>query len=562
MGILLRWAHRFRRRLAVISALSIVSSAAMLALPWLAGQFVGGVLGEGGIDVDRVLLLLVLTLAALALVTAAVTIVSEDASGRILADLRAEIYSHVQSLPPSFHDQARDGDLLSLMTYEVTNLSNFLAATLAQVPAMIVTAAGATVLLLVLDPVLALVIPVLVPVFFVVLKLVGRRQRALAERGREAQVEVITRAAGDLDMTEAIKSFAVEEHHRAGYRAAVERARRLSLAQTRLGAFVGPVSALVAALAAIAILVLGSGEMDTGAREPGDLFAFLLYAALLTRPVGSFASTYGKFQIARGTLQRLREVIETEPEPGYRATRRLGRVKGAIALEGVSFAYPGRPPLLDKVDLAIAPGEIVALTGANGIGKSTLVKLILRFYEPDEGRITLDGEDIAEFQVQDVRRQYGYVPQRALLFDGTVLENIAFGLPDPDPAAVERAARHAQAWDFIQRLPQGFETLIGDEGVRLSGGQRQRIALARALLRDPPILIFDEATSMYDLDGEAAFVESCIQSLNGRTVIIITHRPASLALADRVIEASELGYVLHESPSRGASENAERGAAR
>jgi ATP-binding cassette, subfamily B, bacterial len=182
---------------------------------------------------------------------------------------------------------------------------------------------------------------------------------------------------------------------------------------------------------------------------------------------------------------------------------------------------------------------VVALTGANGIGKSTLVRLLLRYYDPQAGRITLDGADIASLQVQALRRQFGYVPQRPLLLNGTIRENIVFGADNRDAASVERAAQMAQAWDFIQRLPQGLETMIGDDGVRLSGGQQQRIALARALYRDPPIYIFDEATSMYDLEGEAAFVESCVTLLKGRTVIIITHRPASLALADRIINLGE-----------------------
>jgi ATP-binding cassette subfamily B protein/subfamily B ATP-binding cassette protein MsbA len=183
----------------------------------------------------------------------------------------------------------------------------------------------------------------------------------------------------------------------------------------------------------------------------------------------------------------------------------------------------------------------VALTGPNGIGKSTLIRLLLRYYDPQSGRILLDEKDIAEVQVQSLRRQFGYVPQRPLLFNGTIRANIAFGADVVDPAALERAVRMAQAHEFISQLPRGLDTEIGDDGIRLSGGQQQRIALARALYRDPPIYIFDEATSMYDLEGEVAFVEACIHCLTGRTVIIITHRPATLALAHRIIEMDEQG---------------------
>ena len=189
-------------------------------------------------------------------------------------------------------------------------------------------------------------------------------------------------------------------------------------------------------------------------------------------------------------------------------------------------------------------GEIVALTGENGVGKSTLVRLLLCFYLPSAGRITLDGDDIAGLQVQALRRQFGYVPQRALLFNGTIADNIAFGQTGaPDAEAMARAVRLAQARDFIASLPDGLDTVVGDNGIRLSGGQRQRIALARALYRDPPIIILDEATSMYDLESEAAFVESCLEALKDRTVIIITHRPASLALADRIVKVGPEGSI-------------------
>ena len=223
----------------------------------------------------------------------------------------------------------------------------------------------------------------------------------------------------------------------------------------------------------------------------------------------------------------------------YGADGALKNVKGAIALRGVRFAYPDREPVLDNVDLEIPAGQIVALVGENGAGKTTLVNLLLRFYEPDEGTIGFDGQDIGAVQLQELRRQFGLVPQRPLLFNGTIRDNIGFGLAGASNEAIAQAARLAQAHDFVSGLTKGYDTEIGDHGVRLSGGQRQRIALARALLADPPVLILDEATSMFDLDGEQAFIASCEQALRGRTVILITHRPASLALAERLLRVED-----------------------
>lgn len=537
-------ARPFLGELLLISGLSVVSAFATLALPWLAGNFLSGVLGDTAIDMGGTLVLLVVALVSLTALNILVAILSELASGRILAGLRRETYNHIQAMPISFHDRSRTGDLLSLMTYEVDRLSRFLTSTLAAVPSMLITAAGALVLLFVLDPVMALVVPVLVPVFFIVLKLMGRRLRVLARKVRNAETRLMWMGETDLDMLPAIKAFAVEEHHRTQYHRAIEKARLLHLGQARLSAFVGPVVALVAGLAAITILLVGSEQVVAGTRTPGELFAFLLYAALLTRPVAGLADSYGALQVARGALARLENVFGKPLEPGYVAPLRLERAAGAIAFENVTFAYPGRSPVLTDVSLAIEPGEVVALTGANGIGKSTMIRLLLRYYDPQTGRITLDGQDIGQLQVQNLRRQFGYVPQRPLLFNGTIRDNIAFGADVDDPDALERAVAMAQASDFISRLPRGLDTEIGDDGIRLSGGQQQRIALARALYRDPPVYIFDEATSMYDIEGEAAFVEACIESLSGRTVIIITHRPASLALAHRIIHIDEQGLSV------------------
>jgi ATP-binding cassette subfamily B protein/subfamily B ATP-binding cassette protein MsbA len=534
----------YRRELASISSLSLLSSLATLAIPWLAGQVLAGVITDDAVDLGILAMLLLAALLTLTALNIIVAIVSGRAAGLILAGLRRDAYDHIQAMPMSFHDSNKAGDLLSLMTFEVGNLSGFLTATLANVPSMVLTATGAIILLFLIDPAITLLVPVVVALFYLVMKLIGRKLRSLAETARKAQSELVWAGARDLDMLPAIKSFATEDHHRAQYHTAIERARLLNLKQIRITAFIGPLVALVAALAAIAILLSGSSQIASGVRSPADLLSFLLYAALLTRPAGALANTYGQWQIAKGTLARLEEVFAQPAEDGYTHTKTLGRARGAISFENIDFCYSGRAPVLQGFDLHIAAGEVVALTGDNGIGKSTLVNLLLRFYDPQSGKITLDGTDIGTLQVQDLRRQFGYVPQRALLFDGSVRDNIAFGLDSPDPQALERAARMAQAWEFITDLPLGLDTHIGDDGVRLSGGQRQRIALARALLRDPPVYIFDEATSMYDLEGEAAFVEACLQLLTDRTVIIITHRPASLALADRIVTMSPSGHTI------------------
>ncbi|WP_379923382.1 ABC transporter ATP-binding protein [Erythrobacter sp. R86502] len=537
MGLqaLWRWTLRYRSELTVIGGLSLCTSLATLTLPWLAAQLAAGIFGYAALNMGATLTLLGAALVGLAVTSILIAFLSEQASGKILAGLRREAYAHIQAMPISFHDSSRQDDLFALMSYEVQYLSTFLTATLAQLPAMAMTAVGAVILMFLIDPAMALLVPALVVVFYVGTRLLSRRLRIMGSAVRQAEMEVFAHAGADLEMLPAIKAFAVEDVHAARYAAAIERARKLRLTQSRITAFIGPSVTLIAALGAIGVLVTGNAGIAAGTRTPGELFAFLFYAALLTRPVGSLAGTYGSYQLARGALGRLETVLALPPEPGYAQTQRLGRANGGIAFEQVDFAYPARTPVLKGFDLAIAPGEIVALTGANGVGKSTVVNLLLRFYEPEAGRITLDGIDITSLDVKALRRQFGFVPQRPLLLDTTIAENIAFGLPDPDPAKLERAAKMAQAWDFITALPEGFATRIGDDGVRLSGGQRQRIALARALLRDPPIYIFDEATSMYDLDGEAAFVEECITELAGRTVIIITHRPASLALAHRII---------------------------
>ena len=537
---LLAHAKPYRRQLALVILLSLLGSLASLAIPWLAAQLLGGVIEAGAAQLSLIIPLLVLTLIILTSLSIAGSLISSSVSASILADLRQAIYSHVQSLPLSFHDQSRQGDLLTLMSWDVSMLSNFISGSLASSVSAIFTASGALIILFWIDPVLALVVPLLVPAFYVASKLIGRRLRTLSASVRAAEAQVMSAAEQDLEMLPAIKAFAREELQLQAYGRDVETARFLQMKEAHIYGVLGPATQLITALAVIGLILIASQNLASDAKSTTELFSFLLYAALLTRPIGTLADLFGQFNGARGNLERLQSVFNEEPEPGYRTPGGMQPCRGEIAFRDVWFSYPGRGETLQGFNLNVGAGEIVALTGENGAGKTTIIRLLLGFYFPQKGTVTLDGTDIRQINVQDLRRQIGYVPQRALLFNGTVRENIAYGLEGASDSQIEKAARLAQALIFIEKLPDGFDTIIGDHGVRLSGGQRQRIALARAILKDPPILVLDEATSMYDLAGEAAFVEACKTALTGRTVILITHRPASLALADRIINV-ELG---------------------
>lgn len=538
-GELIARARPYRFMLALTVLLSLMGALVSLAIPWFAARLLGGLLEKGISSLPPVAGLLVGALVVQTGLSIAKALASSSVSAWILADFRAEIHAHLSSLPLPFHDSSSKGDLLSLLSWDVAQLSTFVSHWLASAVSAVFTAGGAIVILLWIDPSLALMLPIAFGAFFVTQKLLGRRLRAIAARVRTAEAQVMAKAEQDLEMLPAIKAFAREEIQQTHYRQNVEDARKQGFRQSRIFAVLGPVNQFLMAVAVIATLLLLGRDSHPDGMNATELFGFLLYAALLARPIGSLADLYGELNGARGSLERLGEVLAEKPEAGYHAPIHLQNCQGEISFHDIWFGYPDRQAVLRGANLELKAGEIIALTGENGAGKTSLVRLLMGLYQPQRGTICLDGTDICRIQVQDLRRQIGYVPQRTLLFNGSVRDNIAWGLEGAEEGALRHAASLAQALEFIEALPAGFDTLIGDHGVRLSGGQRQRIALARALLKDPPILILDEATSMYDLEGEAAFVEACKTALAGRTVILITHRPASLALANRIFAINE-----------------------
>jgi len=532
---LLRLAAPYRAALARGCLLMLAESLAALAVPWLGGKLAASLLGDGASRAPAVLAALLALFAMQALLKFADAYLLGDTAERIVADLKVQVYDHLQALPLAFFQQRRHGDTLALLTHDVYVVGGYVSGTALAVVPLLVTVAGSLYFMFRLQPLLALCATVLMPLFYLLVKIVGRRLRPLAQQLQDEHAAAIAIAEENLGMLPAIKTFTREREESARHREQIDRVRALTTQQLRIQAALGPGAQFLAAAAIVAVLWLASRAIGAGTLTAPELVSFLLFAQLLTRPVAGLADVYGQTQSARAAMARLLGALdeETEPRPDIGAT--LPPARGEIAFENVSFAYRGRPPALSQVDLHIAAGETVAIVGPNGAGKSTLAHLLMRLHEPSAGRIRIDNVDIAGVSLESLRRQIGIVPQHVLLFNASVRDNVAYGRPAPAGAEIEVATRAARAHGFIVELPDGYDTLVGDRGVRLSGGQQQRVALARALLKNPPILVLDEATAMFDPEGEREFLHECREAFERRTVLLITHRPAILAAADRIL---------------------------
>jgi subfamily B ATP-binding cassette protein MsbA len=527
----------YRRVLAGGGVLMLAESGAALAVPWIGGLLVATILGgtKAEVSLPAVLAAMLAVFAAQALLRFGAGYVLDSAADRIVADLKVRLYDHLQSLPLAYFHERRLGDSLALLTSDVYVVSGFLGGTVVALVPLAVTAVGAAILMVGIRADLAVLAIILVPLVFLALKVAGRRLRPVSLRLQDEEAGVIARAQENLAMLPAIKSFSREAHESSRYRSQVGRALGLAERQRRIQAALTPIVQFVAGAAIVLVIAIASTDLFSGRLSPAELVAFLLYAQLLTRPVAGLADVYGQTQMARGALARLERVMSEPSEAHADTGAELPRVRGRVAWRGVSFAYGEQRPAVERVDLDVEAGEWVAIVGPNGSGKSTLAHLLMRLHDSSAGSIAIDGTDIAQLSLASLRGHIGVVPQHVMLFNATVRENIAYGRMDHSGPGLERAARAAGAHDFVAALPQGYDTIIGDRGVRLSGGQQQRIALARALLKDPAILVLDEATAMFDPEGEAGFLENLRREFAGRTVIFITHRPASLRVADRIV---------------------------
>ena len=458
---------------------------------------------------------------------------------RVVGDLRRDLFDHVVRLGPAWFEVKRSGDVMSRISADAQLIEQVIGSSASVALRNTLMCIGGVVMLVVTNPKLALWTLAVVPLTVVPIIVFGRQVKALSRESQARMGEMVSEGGETLDAVRTVQAFAQEDRAAQRFGEATERAFVAATRRVSRRAIMTTLVIFIVFSAVGFLLWMGGHDVLTGRITAGDLSAFVFYAVLVASSGGAISETIGDLQRASGAAERLAELRAEAPsiaEPTH--PRPLPKpVKGAVSFEEVSFRYPTRTDALalDRFDLAIVPGETVAIVGPSGAGKTTAFNLLLRFYDPEKGTIRLDGIDIRDLALGDLRRSLAVVPQDPTLFSTSVTENIRYGRPDASDAEVRAAADAASALGFIEALPHGFATDLGARGVRLSGGQRQRIAIARALLCDPAVLLLDEATSALDAESELAVQQALDRVMRNRTTLVIAHRLATVQKADRIV---------------------------
>src|SRR5271168_2485610 len=458
---------------------------------------------------------------------------------RVVADLRTAIYRRVVRMDPMFYETTRVGEVLSRLTADTTLVQAIAGVNLSIVLRSTLSLVGALVLMGITNALLMGAILLLIPVVIVPLIVTGRRVRGLSRASQDRIADTSSLADETLNAIQTVQAFTMEELQSERYHQAVEDSFATAVRRTKVRAALTAVGIMLVFGGITFVLWLGARQVVGGSMSGGQLAQFLVYAAIVGSSAAALTEMWGEIQRAAGAMERLTELLQARPviRAPEHPIELPPRVSGAIRFDNVTFHYPSRPQhaALVNFSLEVTPGETIAFVGPSGAGKSTTFQLLLRFYDPDSGRVLIDDRRLADLRPEDLRAQNGLVPQETVLFGASARENIRYGRPAASDAEIEAAAGAAAADVFLRNLPQGYDTFLGERGTRLSGGQRQRIALARAILKDPPILLLDEATSSLDAESERLVQEALEKLMQGRTTIIIAHRLATVLKADRIV---------------------------
>jgi ABC-type multidrug transport system fused ATPase/permease subunit len=543
---LFRYLRPYRARFGAALASMFTGSLLTLAFPYLAGSIVDAAVrhttvGGSMAGVDHTALVLMGILALQAGLSYFHFLSFATVGQRSLIDLRRDTYARLISLPMTFFAQRRVGELASRLSADLIQIEDTLISILPQFIRQSTLLIGGIALIAVTSLELTGIMLVSLPVLTVVAVVFGRKTRKIAREAQDRLADTATIVEETLQGIVNVKAFANEGYELTRYDEGLGRFLTATLRGARLRAAF--IAFIIFALFGSIVLVLWSGArlLQNGEITFGDLTRFILYTTFVAGAMGQFAELYSQLQKAIGATQRVRELLretgEVDARLGPAPASTLPRLRGDVAFEKVHFTYPSRPgaEVLHAIDLAARAGQRIALVGPSGAGKSTLISLLLRLYDPSAGRLLIDGRDARDYRLTDLRGQMSMVPQEVLLFGGSIADNIAYGKPGANADEIEQAARQANAHDFIQAFPEGYATLVGDRGIKLSGGQRQRIAIARAILKNPAILILDEATSSLDSESERLIQEALESLMRGRTSFIIAHRLATVRHVDRII---------------------------